>query len=194
MSCLLFCYNPPVKITVLNGNPDASNTGFDLYLRSLAQSLESSGHEVIGFQLRDLDIRYCLGCFGCWVKQPGECLVVDDSVRIRREVITSRLLIYASPVIMGFTSALMKKVQDKLIPLLLPYIGMYQGEQHHLPRYDAYPLMGLLLQPEADTDEEDLSIIRDIYDRIAINFHSKVVYSGLVTDSVEEAVNEINRL
>lgn len=183
-----------MKITILNGNPDASNTAFDVYLRSLSQSLDSSGHDATVFSLRDMDISYCIGCFGCWVKNPGECSIADDTIEIRRHIIISHLLIYASPVIMGFTSALLKKVQDKLIPLLLPYIGLYQGEQHHHPRYDSYPLMGLLLQPEAGTDDEDMRIITDIYHRIAINFHSNVVFSHVITDPVEEAVDEINRL
>lgn len=23
-------------------------------------------------------IEYCRGCFGCWVKKPGECILNDD--------------------------------------------------------------------------------------------------------------------
>ena len=32
------------------------------------------------------------------------------------------------------------------------------GEMHHRPRYDSYPRMGLLMGPDADTDEEDIEI------------------------------------
>ncbi len=143
--------------------------------------------------LRDMDIRRCTGCFGCWVKTPGECsTAADDSRVVRRESLDSDLLILTSPVIMGFTSALLKCAQDKLIPLLLPYFGFYGGESHHHARYDRYPAMGLLLQPSPDTDEEDIEIITDIFRRDAINFKADLVFSRLTTEAVDEIVNEIS--
>jgi len=68
-----------LKITVLNGNPHADNTAFDDYLARLSDELVSDGHAVTGFDLREMDIKYCIGCFGCWVKSPGECRSKDDS-------------------------------------------------------------------------------------------------------------------
>ena len=73
-----------------------------------------------------MDVRYCVGCFGCWVKTPGECVSKDGSHDIRREVINSDLVLFASPLIMGFTSALLKKAHDKLIPLIHPYFELVQ--------------------------------------------------------------------
>ena len=75
------CYTVSVmKITILNGNPEKENNAFDDYLKDLSDSLESSGHEVTTFTIRDLDIRYCIGCFGCWVKTPGECSAAASSI------------------------------------------------------------------------------------------------------------------
>ncbi len=68
----------------------------------------------------------------------------------------------------------MKKITDRLIVLLHPYIEIIEGECHHVKRYEKYPEIGVLLQPEEDTDEEDLAIVSDIYKRLAINLHSKV--------------------
>jgi multimeric flavodoxin WrbA len=184
-----------MRITILNGNPDSSNSELDDYLKKLSGSLESQNHEVIVFTLRALDIRYCIGCFGCWIKTPGECSnTADDSIKIRRNIINSDLIIFASPVIMGFTSALLKRVHDKFCPLVLPYTGLYHEESHHHPRYEKYPAMGLLLQPEPDTDEEDIEIITDIYRRDSLNFHADLVFTGLTTDSIEKVTNEINGL
>ena len=184
-----------MRITILNGNPYSSNIDLDDYLNKLSESLKSYNHEVVVFTLRDLDIRYCVGCFGCWIKTPGECSsVADDSIKVRRSIINSELLIFASPVIMGFTSALLKRVHDKFIPLVLPYIGLYHEESHHHPRYKSYPAMGLVLQPDSDTDEEDIDIITEIYRRDSLNFHTNVVFTGLVSDSIEKVTNEINSL
>jgi multimeric flavodoxin WrbA len=183
-----------VQITILNGNPDAENAQFDGYLKELSDLLESNKHTVTTFKLRDMDIRYCIGCFGCWVKTPGECFVADGSGDICREYIKSDLVLFASPVIMGFTSALLKKAHEKLLPIIHPYVELVQGEAHHLARYDKYPLMALLLEKGKDTDEEDIEIISDIYRRDTINLKTSFSFTKLTDNPAEEVANEINRI
>ena len=118
----------------------------------------------------------------------------DDSATIRHDYINSNFVLFASPVIMGFISAMLKKTQDKLIPLLLPYFEMVHGEVHHQGRYEKYPRIGLLLEKNDNTDEEDIEIISDIYGRTAINFKTSFCFSKLTSDPVEEAANEINSI
>ena len=144
--------------------------------------------------LREMAIKYCTGCFSCWVKTPGECVFKDDSHEVCRSYINSDLVVFASPIIMGFTSAVLKKATDKLIPLLHPYIMFVQGECHHYSRYDRYPLMGVILEKGEDTDEEDLRIINDIYHRMAINFKTSCSFIKQTTATIEEVADAINRL
>jgi len=184
----------PMRIAILNGNPNANNGRFDEYLKQLSDLLESEKHTVTILQLREMNVRYCVGCFGCWVKTPGECVSKDGSHDILREVINSGLVLFASPLIMGFTSALLKKTHDKLIPLVHPYFELVQNETHHIARYDKYPLMGLLLEKDEDTDEKDFEIVSDIYRRDAINFKTSFCFTRLTDDPVEEVANEINSL
>ena len=140
-------------------------------------------------------IRYCIGCFGCWVKTPGECSnAADDSRRVRREYINTDFALFASPVIMGFTSALLKRAHDKLLPLLLPYFEAHHWEAHHASRYARYPGVGLLLEAGPDTDAEDTQIITEIYRRDAINFKAPFRFCRLTSEPVEEVAREINRL
>jgi len=183
-----------MKITVLNGNPDARNNAFEGYLKELSDALMSDNHLVTILSLREMDIRYCIGCWGCWVKTPGKCIVADGSYDVCREYINSDLALFASPIIMGFTSALLKKAHDKLIPLILPYFEIVQNEFHHLSRYDKYPVIGLLLEKGKDADEEDIKIISDIYRRDAINFKTSFCFTKLTSDPLEEVTSEINRL
>ena len=174
---------------------DADNIRFDDYLMDLCGLLESSNHTVTVLQFREMDIRYCIGCFGCWIKTPGECSNAADGTReVRREYINSDFVLFASPIIMGFTSALLKKAHDKLIPLIHPYLEFVQGEIHHLARYDKYPLMALLLERSKDTDEEDIEIISDIYRRDAINLKTSFCFTRLTDNPAEEVANEINRI
>ena len=180
-----------MKITILNGNPDTGNTTFDAYLERLAEALTAAGCQATTLTLRDMDIHYCAGCWGCWVKTPGECVTHDDSADVCRTVINADFVLLASPVIMGFPSAVLKKTVEHLIPLIHPYGAVVQGEAHHMARYDRYPLWGLLLEKRGDTDDADVQIIADIFSRTALNFKTQLAFTELTStpaDAVAETI------
>ena len=164
-----------MKITILNGNPEAS--AFDAYLAQVKSALEGEGHSVTQLDLRTLTLRYCIGCWGCWVKTPGQCANSDDSPEMDRAVINADFVLWAAPLKMGFPSELLKRANDKHLPLIHPYMVVDQGEAHHRKRYARYPRLGLLVEKEADTDERDLQIVTDIYCRTALNFKTRLEFS-----------------
>ncbi len=178
-----------MKITILNGNASVQNPGFDEYIARLAAALTAGQHTVTTITLRDLDIKYCIGCFGCWTKTPGMCVVKDASHDVCRAVINSDFMLWAAPLRMGFPDALLKKMMDKSVPLVHPYIIVDQGEAHHLARYERYPRIGLLVEKEADTDAEDLHIVGDIFSRTALNMKSRLEF----VLTTEQPVDEIAR-
>jgi multimeric flavodoxin WrbA len=183
-----------MKITLLNGNPNPEKTGFDSYLSALSNALKKEGYSVQIMALREMKIGYCRGCFDCWIKTPGLCSVEDDSYHVCDEYINADLVIFASPIIMGFTSALLKKANDKLIPLIRYNMELVDNEYHHVARYPAYPYTSLILGKEEETDEEDLEIITEIYRRDAINLKSELKFVKTTDNTIEEVVNEINRI
>ena len=183
-----------MNITILNGNPYRGNPHFDDYLGRLSEELVSEGQAANILVLREMDLKYCIGCFDCWVKTPGLCVTDDEGRDVCRAYINSDFVLWASPVIMGFYSALLKKTIDKMIPLLHPYTTVDQGEAHHRARYEKYPLLGLLLQRGEETDDEDIQIIADIHSRTALNFKSRVAFTRLMDEPIEEVAREIDRL
>jgi multimeric flavodoxin WrbA len=108
-------------------------------------------------------------------------------------VINSDFMLIASPVMMGYVSALTKKYMDKLIQLIHPYFTVVQGEAHHRARYDAadYPVGGLLLEKTPDTDDEDIEIITAIQSRTMLNFKSHHAFTMLTEQSVEEVADAV---
>jgi multimeric flavodoxin WrbA len=180
-----------MKITILNGNPRVSE--LDEYLAKIKSSLEIKGHTVNQLDLRDLSLRYCIGCWGCWTKTPGLCSNPDDSPEMDRAVIQSDFVLWAAPLKMGFPSELLKRANDKHLPLIHPYMVVDQGEAHHLRRYPTSPRVGQLLEKEADTDARDLQIVTNIYCRTVLNFKSRLEFS-LTTDSpVDDVVKRITQ-
>ena len=179
-----------MRITILNGEPD-STSAFQEYLSEVARRLTASGHAVNPLDLRDLDLKGCSGCFGCWVKTPGECVKRDDSALVCRAAIAADLLILASPLILGFTSALLKRAADQMVPLIHPYVLIEGEEMHHRSRYAKYPLFGLLLGVGIDSDAEDYEITTAMWSRTARNLKSCMAFTALSNRSAEEVADEI---
>ncbi len=180
-----------MQIAILNGNPDTQARALEDYVEQLTTMLTAQGHQVTMCTLREMDIKYCTGCFGCWVKTPGQCVVKDDSHQVCRTVINSDFTLWAAPLNMGFPSALFKKTLDKSIPLIHPYFVVENNEAHHRSRYDHYPLLGLLLHKEPDTDEDDVRIVNDILSRTALNMKSRLTFAHTTDQAVEETARAI---
>lgn len=182
-----------MKIAILNGNTDGNNE-FESYMNELDSTLKKQNHETKHLKLREMNIKFCTGCWGCWVKTPGECIVPDDSRTVSAESINSDLVLFASPITMGFPTSLLKKAMDKMIPLVHPYIEIVDKECHHKKRYEKYPKLSLLLEKNNFTDDEDIKIISDIFHRLAKNFRSTLELVTFTDKPAQEVCNEINNI
>lgn len=102
--------------------------------------LNAKGLETEIIEVGRDNLAFCTGCFGCWIKKPGECVINDMMAQINRSVINSDTVLYFSPVIFGQFSANIKNVMDRSIPNILPFFETKpDGSTTHPPRYDSYP-------------------------------------------------------
>jgi len=182
-----------MQIAILNGEPDPSSA-FQMYLNDFAQRLSSASHAVSTLDLRKLNLKGCSGCWGCWVKTPGECVKRDDSATVCRAAINSDLLLLASPLTMGFTTALLKRAADQMIPLVHPYSVVDGGEIHHRARYAKYPKLGLLLGAGGDSDAEDREITTEMWRRMARDLKSQLVFAAVADRTAQEVADEFVRV
>ena len=179
-----------MKIIILNGNPVKDD--FDEYLSNLNNSLIKKDNDSEIITLRDIEIKQCMGCFGCWVKMPGECLFEDDTKDMRKKIINSDFVLYTSPLKMGFISSSLKKALDKHIPLVMPYFSVRNGEIHHMRRYDKYPKVGVLIKNDDEVNNENLEITKKIFEKVAVDMVSELVLFETTKTGYEEVSNEIN--
>jgi multimeric flavodoxin WrbA len=81
-------------------------------------------------------IHPCMGCFGCWVKTPGQCVIKDGYENMGLLVSKCNQLIIISQCFYGGYSPFVKNVLDRTAcPCLLPYFKIKNGETHHPVRY-----------------------------------------------------------
>lgn len=108
------------------------------------------------------DLEFCMGCFGCWVKKPGECVINDSVAQINHDFINSDLVVYLCPVVFGQFSANMKNVLDRWIPNVLPFFERRKnGSTSHPARYLSYPRQVVIAYAD-NLSKEDASLFRDI--------------------------------
>ncbi len=163
-----------MRVLVLDGNPDADDKSYGAILSTFVQKLIFEGKPVEVVTLHQKNIKQCVGCWTCWVNMPGKCMLKDDVEGILMKIVESDLVIFASPIILGFMSSLLKRFTDRMIPLVLPYFQVLEGEIHHVPRYENRPLLAAVVVAEEETDREDHEIIFDIYTRNALNLSTKL--------------------
>jgi multimeric flavodoxin WrbA len=184
-----------MNFVVFDAIPDPLDHDSQDYLNGMVDQLESGGNLVKVFTLREMDIKHCTGCWTCWWKTPGRCVFQDDMAQIYPAMLAADRLVMFSPLSMGFVSSLLKKVNDRSVPLLHPYIEIVQGECHHRKRYEKYPDLALIVNEEADTDDYDLEIINDLYQRFALNFRSDLkVFASVAQTTPEEAAYAVSRV
>lgn len=159
-----------MRTVVLNGMRESGGAA-EAVLEILSAELEKAGCEVEIRTLREMEIGSCHGCFGCWTKSPGCCLIDDQGREVAEEVIRAGLAVFLSPVTFGGYSSELKKVVDRLIPLIAPLFLRAEEETDmpHSPR--GFPrLLGLGWMDGAD--EEGAHLFKTLVERNATLFHS----------------------
>jgi multimeric flavodoxin WrbA len=120
-----------------------------------AEHLRSRGYQVDAVRLRDKDIADCLGCFGCWVKEPGECVVKDDAIEVAKLFNTSDAVVLLTPVTFGGYSYHLKKAIDRSLCFSLPFFVKIEGETRHPRRYDVQQTLVVIgLLPRRDGEAQ----------------------------------------
>lgn len=140
-----------MKFLILNGQTkeDAiSNSDFGKKLDQIKEDLIHRNHTVTSMELNTMNLNDCIGCYNCWLKTPGICVWKDDMVAILKALLTADRVIIASPVKMSFISSLAKKVRDRQLPLVHPYLKMNGDRMGHLMRYEHQPRQMMLLDEE----------------------------------------------
>lgn len=134
------------------------NRLYELVKLNLSEKGFQIEHREIG---RD-EIAFCKGCFGCWIKQPGECTIKDAMAEINNNFINSDVAVYLSPVIFGQFSANIKSAVDRWLPNILPFfITRCDGSTMHSSRYVTYPKQIIIGYGE-EVSDEDAQLFEDI--------------------------------
>ena len=95
--------------------------------------------EIKYIDLSSLKIANCTGCFGCWTRTPGKCVMRDDATRVYPYIAASDTVLYVSRVKYGGYDVVMKRMLERAIPVQQAFIRVFKGETHHV-RFESYEI------------------------------------------------------
>ncbi len=155
---------------ILDGWDDIDSAGEEA-LEIASEKLVESGRDVCVLRLRDLTIAPCVGCFGCWIQTPGQCVIDDDGRDVARQIVHSDLLVFLTPVVFGGYSTTLKRALDRSIGILSPLFLKIRGELHHRRRYPrSADLLGIgWVSPGR---ENETAIFEQLVERNALNLRA----------------------
>lgn len=180
-----------MKALILNGE-ELNGISLNNFSQSIRGELKTNDFEVEEILLKEKKIADCLGCFDCWVKTPGICIINDYGRETAAKLINSELLIYLTPVVFGSYSYQLKKALDRMIPLISPFFTKINGEIHHKKRYADYPsLLGIGVMEEFNQSQSE--IFKKLVKRNGINFHSAYTETEVFELTAELDTGELKK-
>ncbi len=99
---------------------------------------------------RGHSINKCIGCWNCWVKTPGRCVMRGHMADSYFNYVNSATVILLMDTAQGFVNHRAKAFIDRTIPHYHPYIEIVDGECHHVARYERYLLRSWLCRSGSD--------------------------------------------
>lgn len=126
----------------------------------------------------------CKGCFGCWVKTPGHCVIPDGCMNMGVQLSKTDELIIISRYVYGSVSPDVKKVIDRSISYAHPCFEVNGKTMRHKRRYNNNFDLKIYFYDVKTADEEKYA--ESFSEMLQRKFHAQ----SLVT-KVAEDVKEI---
>jgi len=130
------------------------------------------------------EVKPCIGCFGCWVKTPGKCVIKDSDSEFATIMPHVSEVLVISELVFGGLSPNIKAVFDRSIGFILPFFRNIDREMHHKQRYENRPAIKWMMYSSAITEAEK-ETAQKLIKANAINFGANE-YSISFFTSAEE--------
>jgi len=148
---------------------DRKSSCDDVQIMSALQNiLECPGHKAQTIILNREELHHCIGCFDCWLKTPGTCVISNDSANsIASLEVNSEAVVLLSEITYGGFSADVKAFLDRSIQNILPFFEIYKDEMHHPKRYEHFPVW--IAVGYGDVSDSEKQTFIKLADRNALN-------------------------
>jgi len=102
------------KVVAFIGSPRKEGNTATL-VKEVIRGAQAAGAETTVFNLYDMNIKPCQGCFVC--RKIGNCTIQDDFQNMFKHIVEADTIVFGSPVYMWQITAQMKLLWDRLCGL-----------------------------------------------------------------------------
>ena len=171
-------WKKPDKVLVINGSPRKKNGFTYFYLQFLMNGIEGTGTEVEVIDIYDnkCSIEPCRGCFVCWTKTNGKCIIQDTASELLEKVKNHYLIIYAFPLYVESVPAKLKAFLDRQFVTVMPSFAPFHNTTRHPlwnPKEQYMSIFSICGFPEI----EQFKPLNDTFKAIARNSHKPLIAS-----------------
>lgn len=141
--------------------------------------------------LSSMEIANCVGCFGCWTKTPGRCVIRDDATRVYPYIAQSDTLLYISHIKYGGYDVIMKRMLERAIPIQQAFIRILKGETHHVQRAVARKRAIIIAYGSITSEEKEIFqklVARNAYNMNFESYEILFVEESRLEDMVKKIV------
>ncbi len=145
-----------MNVLAINGSPRIKQSATYHILDHLLSGMREAGASTDLVHLREHTIQPCTGCFSCWVKTPGKCILKDDMAPLLDKLVWADLIVYGTPLYHFNMTGLMKNFIDRTLPLIEPWLIEHPTERtltthpHRAPKDRSMFLVSVAGFPEFD--------------------------------------------
>jgi putative sterol carrier protein len=171
-------WKKPDKVLVINGSPRKKNGFTYFYLQFLINGIEQTGTEVEVIDIYDniFRIEPCSGCFTCWTKTNGKCVIQDSATELSEKVNNHYLTIYAFPLYIDSVPAKLKAFLDRQFITVMPSFESFHNITRHplwIPKEQYMSIFSICGFPEI----QQFKPLKDTFKAIARNSHKPLIAS-----------------
>jgi multimeric flavodoxin WrbA len=127
-----------MNILVINGSPKGEKSNTLKLTNAFIDGINNAGnHPVETITVSQKNIEPCRGCFYCWKRTPGKCIIADDMAGILEKYINADVIVWSFPLYYYGAPSKTKALIDRLLPTNLPdIIANADGSAGHPLRYN----------------------------------------------------------
>ncbi len=125
----------------------------------------------------------CQGCFKCWLKNAGYCVIYDSLKHIGAAIGTSEKVIIISEICYGGYSSPVKRVIDRSISISIPFFTYREWKTHHVRRYHHKQMLSVYLYGKCSKLEKETAKELVEMNRINMGIEKAVI---VFTDTADE--------
>ena len=170
-----------MKAVMLFGSPRKKGNTIQL-ARIMTDTLKEKGHSMRMLYLNDLNIRPCQGCYVCL--KTGICKINDDMKDLRKYIMESDLIIYATPIYWFGPSGQLKLAMDRSIAFM---------DEDYNSRVSGKKTVTLMTCGDTDIDtcRPTLDMFRKTFDLLKLDYVGGVEALGCeATGDIKEEYKE----